>query len=83
MREPSFENNQRKSEGAGLRTGETLDRIAAANSARFLSNATSTRAQGIAGSFDFLIGTPQTIYYTLTASNGAPNWGINAERYDI
>lgn len=55
----------------------------AAGSDQSTVGGTFTGAQGIAGSFDILIGTPQTIYYTLTASSGAPTWGINAERYDI
>ncbi|WP_367189339.1 hypothetical protein [Burkholderia sp. Ed8] len=55
----------------------------AAGSDQSTVGGTFTGAQGIAGSFDVLIGQPQTIYYTLTSSSGAPSWGANCERYEI
>jgi hypothetical protein len=44
---------------------------------------TFTGAQGMAGTAEVLISTPQTIYYTLTATAGAPSWGLNLERYSF
>ena len=55
----------------------------AAGSDQSTVGGTFTGAQGIAGSFDVLINQPQTIYYTLTSSSGAPSWGANCERYDF
>ncbi|HDR9199677.1 TPA: phage tail protein [Burkholderia vietnamiensis] len=55
----------------------------AAGSDQSTVGGTFTGAQGIAGSFDVLISQPQTIYYTLTSSSGAPSWGANCERYDF
>ncbi|MDN7413471.1 hypothetical protein QZM42_33640 [Burkholderia vietnamiensis] len=54
-----------------------------AGSDQAIIGGTFTGAQGIAGTAEVLISTPQTIYYTLTASSGAPSWGLNLVRYSF
>lgn len=56
---------------------------AAGSDASIVGLTSSVGAFGIAGSFDILISAPQTIYYTLTATTGAPSWAANLERYSI